>query len=148
MKEKEKDLEIQKLESKVVALRSEIKFKGSMIDEMQNDLNISNEDWNRESQEYKSKIRELNILLDEQSKSGNYDGKVNIIQETINLIMHKFEEIKKLLSGYISKQRDLDQKMEYLDASNDKLAKVNTEKEIQICELTKKFEEDITSRVH
>jgi hypothetical protein len=59
---KEKDLEILKLEQRVTSLQSELKFKGSMMVQISNDLQTTNQDWNRESMDYKTKIRELNFV--------------------------------------------------------------------------------------
>jgi hypothetical protein len=59
---KEKDLEILKLEQRLTSLQSELKFKGSMMVQISNDLQTTNQDWNRESMDYKTKIRELNFV--------------------------------------------------------------------------------------
>lgn len=59
---KEKDLEILKLEQRLTSLQSELKFKGSMMVQISNDLQTTNQDWNRESMDYRTKIRELNFV--------------------------------------------------------------------------------------
>lgn len=141
---KEKDLEIIKLENKVSSKESELRFKSNIIDQLNFDSKVTVEKFNKESEEYKSRIRETNILLQEKVKTGTTGEIKGMTQQTINLILFKFEELQKLTTGYISKQKDIEEKLENYGSLKDKLAKLSIDKELEISGITRQFDEDMT----
>lgn len=66
-----------------------------------------------------------------------------MIQETSNLILHKFDELQRSITTHLTKQKELDENSEKVDSLKQKMAQFNLDKEFEIGELTRTFEEDM-----
>jgi hypothetical protein len=66
-----------------------------------------------------------------------------LIQETSNLILHKFDELQRSIKTHLAKQKELDENSEKVDSLKQKMAQFNLDKEFEIGELTRTFEEDM-----
>jgi hypothetical protein len=69
-----------------------------------------------------------------------------LIQETSNLILHKFDELQRSITTHLAKQKELDENSEKVDSLKQKMAQFNLDKEFEIGELTRTFEEDMYLR--